>query len=107
MIIGLIMIGRVAHSRGGQRPAGAHIADARVIGTAATGPRRSLDVNLADAGLSVSALGAEVSDVFAALGQDPAPFLARHGHKPLGHVAAGAGRDDTPFATVYFGATLI
>ena len=61
-------------------------------------PRLSLDLNLADAGLTVGDLpGLE-------------PLLAGRGDalsdlrgEKLGHFAAGTGRDGQPFATIYYG----
>ena len=67
-------------------------------------PRRSLDLNLYDAGLTLADAAAELRALHAALGVPGAEgFLAAHGAEPLGHVAAGTARDGAPFATIYFG----
>lgn len=66
--------------------------------------RRSVDLNLYGAGLTLSELAAPVGALFRVFGHDPEPFLAQDGGRLLGHAAAGAGRDGAPFATLYFGA---
>jgi tryptophan halogenase len=70
-------------------------------------PRRSLDLTLYDAGLTLSDAAEEVTALHAALGPGaPAArdLLAREGAARLGHVAAGLSRGGKPFATLYFGA---
>jgi hypothetical protein len=68
------------------------------------GPRRSVDINLYDAGLTVAAVAGPVAALFAAFGQRADGFLDRAGTAVLGHVAAGDAAPGEGFATLYFGA---
>lgn len=66
-------------------------------------PRRSVDLNLADSGVTV---GDRLQLLSALLGggDDVANYLRTHAHDQLGHVAAGTTRDGAAFGTVYHGA---
>jgi hypothetical protein len=66
-------------------------------------PRRSLDLNVAEAGRSVQDLS---STLVTALGGAPeaVAYLNAHGGERVGHLAAGVARDGHPFATLYHGA---
>lgn len=68
------------------------------------GPRRSVDLNLYDAGLTVAEVAGPVTTLSAAFGQRADVFLDRSGATLLGHVAAGDAAHGEPFATIYFGA---
>ncbi|MDW4496651.1 hypothetical protein R5H30_01555 [Sulfitobacter sp. D35] len=70
-------------------------------------PRRSVDVNFYDANLTLADVADIVTDLFEVLGPGAAEadkFLATHGDRVIGHVAAGCGRDGARFATIHFGA---
>lgn len=71
------------------------------------GPRRSFDLNLYAARLTLEEVAGAVEALAAAHGVSPA-LLARTtdplGAALLGHVSAGANRDGEAFATVYHGA---
>lgn len=67
------------------------------------GPRRSLDLNVAQAELRLGELTGLLAPV---MGGTPAgaDYLAAHADERLGHFAAGVARDGKPFATIYHGA---
>ncbi|MGB0497335.1 MAG: hypothetical protein ACPGID_03265, partial [Rubricella sp.] len=64
--------------------------------------RRSVDLNIADAGLSVGDLPG-LKPLLDAMGLNRRKVGAIF-QKPLGHFAAGRGADGTPFVTFYYGA---
>lgn len=66
-------------------------------------PRRSLDLNVAEADRSLR----DLSDTLvAALGDTPeaVEYLGSHADDRMGHLSAGVARDGRPFATLYHGA---
>ena len=67
-------------------------------------PRRSLDINVAEANHRLDQYRAPL---MAALGDGIAAYLDRHGAEPLGHLAAGTARDGQSFVTLYHGAHLV
>lgn len=70
-------------------------------------PRRSFDLNLYPAQLTLDEAKAEIGKALSAFAIPPAgarAALARFGGRTLGHVSAGTGRGGDAFATVYFGA---
>lgn len=70
------------------------------------GPRLSYDLNLYATGLTVAAVEDVIGRAFAGLGipaADAVTALAERRGETLGHVAAGLGRDGTPFVTLYSG----
>lgn len=70
-------------------------------------PRRSFDVNLYSAGLTVSSAEASIRQLADAYGIAPArldELLSRIGSEALGHLSGGYGRNGRDFATLYFGA---
>ncbi len=66
-------------------------------------PRRSLDLNISNSGLTLHDLG---EDLVHALGgtQEAADYVEVHANDKIGHFAAGTARDAQPFATLYHGA---
>lgn len=68
-----------------------------------SGPRRSLDLNLADCGWTV---GEQADCLRQGLKGCPgaAVYIDLHAEEKLGHIAAGTARDGRAFATVYHGA---
>lgn len=66
-------------------------------------PRRSLDLNISNSGLTLRDLGA---DLVQALGgtQEAAEYVEVNASDKIGHFAAGTARDEQPFATLYHGA---
>lgn len=70
--------------------------------------RRSFDLNLYDAGLTVRDLDSPIAAAAEALGVDrgeAADVFGAVARESLGHIAGGVGRDGRDFATVYFGVT--
>lgn len=68
-------------------------------------PIRAFDLNLYSAGLRVAAIGQPIRQLGAALGierQSLDRLLALAGGGLLGHLSAGASRNDQGFLTVYF-----
>ena len=66
-------------------------------------PRRSLDLNVAEADRSLR----DLSDTLgSALGDGPeaGEYLSDHADDRMGHLSAGVARDGRPFATLYHGA---
>ncbi|NNU80368.1 hypothetical protein HMH01_07925 [Halovulum dunhuangense] len=66
-------------------------------------PRRSVDLNLADARMTLEAAGDLLLPVMGPARGGRA-YLDAHAGDRLGHVAAGTGRDGRPFFTLYHGA---
>ena len=69
-------------------------------------PRRSFDINLADAKKTLNELADLLGPVFddAAAGAMLDALLSREGSAQMGHFAAGTARSGVPFVTLYFGA---
>lgn len=69
-------------------------------------PRRSIDLNLSEANLTVEALRGALSS---ALGGGPSvdAYLGRHKADRISHIAAGTARDGADFATLYHGTSLV
>lgn len=72
-------------------------------------PRRSIDINLADAEMTLDDLRAQLDPVFddAAARRLFDDLLAREGTATLGHFAAGRARDGSAFTTLYYGADFV
>lgn len=66
--------------------------------------RESIDISVADAGVSLADSANLLSGVFAQFGLTAAAFLTRHGHRQFGHLAVGHDQSGETFATIYFGA---
>jgi len=64
--------------------------------------RRSFDVNLYDAELTIAEAGEPLLALGRAYGLDLGP-VAQHGAKILGHVSGGSDRSGDDFTTLYFG----
>lgn len=70
-------------------------------------PRRSLDINFYDAQIDLADEAETVLALFGRLGCAASAaerFISGSGGKRLGHLAMGRSRDETLFATIYYGA---
>ena len=71
-------------------------------------PRRSFDMNLYDARLTLDAIAPLLAGMWRYFGIPEArsdAVTAAHGARPLGHLSGGIGRDSGEFFSVYFGVT--
>lgn len=81
-------------------------ADVQVLEVVEDTGRRSYDVNLADAGLSIADVRPELEALGASVGAEPAAVAAAllaRSSEGLGHVAGGVHRDGRGFVTIYHG----
>ena len=67
--------------------------------------RTSVDISVADAGITLSEIAPTINPVFDAFDLNGAEFLRASGADRFGHIAAGTSRAGAPFATLYYGAT--
>jgi hypothetical protein len=67
-------------------------------------PRRSFDLNVYDAGLTIGEVTPDLRQALATLGAATASFPPE---TRLGHVSGGTGRHGEPFLTLYAGARLV
>lgn len=66
-------------------------------------PRRSIDLNLSETGVTLATRRADLLGLLGA-SYGAATYLDQHANDRLGHVAAGTARDGAAFATLYHGA---
>jgi hypothetical protein len=87
-------------ARDGDPDAEAVVLHVTEIGSA----RESVDISVADAGLTLSDAAPILGPVFDAFDVNGAAFMDAAGSARFGHIAVGTDRSGAPFATLYFGA---